>query len=123
MGLASLTSPPWMKRWAFGAGAGLTGGGGGGGGGGGAAVATRIKSLTPPLPAPPATPPVTPPTTPASPTSGGSSVMIAMVFGILMGAQNLHCTTRAVCITLGRTVGFPGGGGGGGGGPGAVKVM
>src|SRR5215472_14096552 len=81
-------------------------------GGGGA---FKMPPSPPPRPVPPATP--NPPSAPPA-RSGASSLMIATVFGITLGA-----TIDCVGIIFGRITltGAAAGGGGGGGGGGATR--
>jgi hypothetical protein len=107
------------------AGLGAATGGGGGGGGGGAALG--IPPRTPPS-TPPGSPPGTPPTTPDTSDGGGSactSLMLAISFGITLGAiKRLRSNFRGVWVALAtRACAGGGGGGGGGGGSGANSTL
>src|SRR5947208_519209 len=86
-----------------------------GGGGGGGAELEIIPPKTPPTD-PPGIPPGTPPTTPTAVCGGsGSSLILAIVFGMTVGAF-MRSSVESRLITLTGAAGAGGGGGGGGGG-------
>src|SRR5690349_20137468 len=98
-----------------------------GGGGGGAAVGTEpmMPPITPPE-VPPGTPPGTPPTTPTEADGGGSSssLIMAISFGICLGARRRPASNwRGATFTTLTGAAAAGGGGGGGGGGGATRKL